>query len=80
MKKKTKRVERQTLQELRQTLGRTQVEIAEELRLRQSDVSIFENREDMLISSLRRYVHALGGRLEAEVVVGAKRYPVELPG
>lgn len=53
-----------TLQELRKSLGISQTTVAEVLELSQGDVSKFERREDTYISTLRRYIEALGGKLE----------------
>jgi transcriptional regulator with XRE-family HTH domain len=57
-------VEEMTLQELRKALDRSQENTAEALGLKQAAVSRLENRDDMRISTLREYVHALGGELE----------------
>jgi hypothetical protein len=38
-----------------------------------SEISKIENREDWLLSTLRRYVEALGGELEVVAVLGDKR-------
>ena len=56
--------EEMTLQELRKALDRSQETTAEALGLKQAAVSRLENRDDMRISTLREYVHALGGELE----------------
>ena len=56
--------EEMTLQELRKALDRSQETTAETLGLKQAAVSRLENRDDMRISTLRDYVHALGGELE----------------
>jgi len=56
--------EEMTLQELRRALEQSQEATAEVLGLKQAAVSRLENRDDMRISTLRQYVHALGGELE----------------
>ncbi len=56
--------EEMTLQELRKARDRSQETTAESLGLKQAAVSRLENRDDMLVSTLRQYVHALGGELE----------------
>ena len=56
--------EEMTLQELRRARDRSQEVTAEALGLKQAAVSRLENRGDMRISTLREYVHALGGDLE----------------
>lgn len=57
-------VEEMTLQQLRKARDRSQETTAEALGLKQAAVSRMENRDDMRISTLRQYVHALGGELE----------------
>jgi transcriptional regulator with XRE-family HTH domain len=64
------------LQELRQQRGLTQQQLAERLELQQAAVSKMENQDDIHISTLRRIVAAMGGRLklvaafpDAEVVI-----------
>lgn len=56
--------EEMTIQALRKELGLTQETLAEQLDVRQANVSELEKRSDMLISTLRDYVEALGGELE----------------
>lgn len=51
------------LAELRETLGVTQNDLAERLSVAQSSVSRLESRNDMLVSTLRDAVAALGGEL-----------------
>ncbi|MDZ7736290.1 MAG: XRE family transcriptional regulator [Gammaproteobacteria bacterium] len=53
-----------TLKDLRQAMQRTQEEMALALDIGQDSVSRLEKRSDMLLSTLRRYVEAMGGRLE----------------
>ena len=55
------------LQQLREALSMTQVELAELLEIRQASVSDIEKRTDLKISTLNRYVEALGGKLHLEV-------------
>lgn len=52
------------LQELRQARALSQQELAEVLGLTQATVSKLERRTDMYLSSLRRFVEAMGGELE----------------
>jgi DNA-binding XRE family transcriptional regulator len=62
------------LADLRREAGLTQVEAADAADMTQSHLSRFERGEgDRLISSLRRYVEALGGQLEVVAVLGNKR-------
>jgi DNA-binding transcriptional regulator YiaG len=52
-----------TLPALRRRTGFNQVELAKQLGITQAQVSNFERQEDMLLSTLRRYIEALGGEL-----------------
>jgi hypothetical protein len=60
------------LQELRKFSGKTQVEVAAALKTTQGQVSLAESREDHLLSTLRRYVEALGGELDVVARFGDK--------
>ena len=51
------------LAEIRRAIGLTQIELAETLELGQGNVSKIERQADMYLSTLRRYVEALGGTL-----------------
>jgi predicted transcriptional regulator len=57
------------LGELRQKLGITQIEMAERMEAAQPYLSKIENSEDFYLSTLKRYIRALGGRLEIHAVV-----------
>lgn len=52
------------LAELREARRLTQEELAGMLGNRQAAVSKVERRADMYVSTLRRYIEALGGKLE----------------
>ena len=52
------------LQELRERMHISQVAVADKLKVRQPTISKIERREDMKLSTLRRYVRALGGELQ----------------
>ncbi|MCE7982036.1 MAG: helix-turn-helix domain-containing protein [Caldilinea sp. CFX5] len=60
-------IEYLTLQELRKAAGLTQAEVSQELGVPQSNVSRLEKGADMLLSTLRQYVEALGGKLNLTV-------------
>jgi len=60
-----------SLRELRSYTGRTQVEAAAENEMTQSELSRLERRDDFLLSTLRRYVDSLGGKLEVRVMLGS---------
>ncbi|MCU1721622.1 helix-turn-helix domain-containing protein [Pseudomonas sp. 5P_5.1_Bac1] len=68
-----------TLQALRRQLEVTQESLAERMAMGQANVSKVEKRSDMLISTLRGYVEALGGTLEL-VACMPGRGPVKLQG
>jgi DNA-binding XRE family transcriptional regulator len=55
--------EEMSLRELRKAHKLTQVRIAKSLGIGQEQVSRLEQRSDLLLSTLRGYVEALGGRL-----------------
>lgn len=59
-----KMVAEMPLQELRQALELSQVQLAKTLQVNQAAVSKIENRTDMYISTLRGYIQAMGGDLE----------------
>ena len=52
------------LQELRQARTLSQNEMAKSLGIKQAAVSKLERRADMYLSTLRKFVEAMGGRLE----------------
>ena len=53
-----------SLKDLRQAAERTQTDLAQTLGVGQDTISRLEQRSDMLLSTLRRYVEAMGGKLE----------------
>lgn len=55
--------EEMTLQELRRARKITQVRMAKELGIGQDGVSKLEKRADLMISTLRKTVQAMGGNL-----------------
>jgi predicted transcriptional regulator len=61
------------LRALREAVGLTQGELAQRVDVTQSQLSKMERREDHRISTLRRYVEALGGNLEVCAVINGKR-------
>ena len=81
MEAETERLYREylTLQDLRKAKALTQTQLAETLGIRQSTVAQMEKRNDLLISTLRGYVEAMGGRLDL-VVAFPDRVPVHLGG
>ena len=71
--------EEMTLQQLRQARAMTQVKMAKSLGVAQKQISEIEKRTDMHISTLRRSVEALGGKLSL-VAEFPDRPPVVLSG
>jgi DNA-binding XRE family transcriptional regulator len=61
------------LRELREAAGKTQEELAEALKKAQSEISRLEGRSDYRLSTLQRYVAALGGELEVVASFGNRR-------
>jgi DNA-binding XRE family transcriptional regulator len=61
-------IERLGFGALRKARQQTQVELAKVLGLPQASVSDIENRSDLLLSTLGKYIHALGGELEIRAV------------
>jgi DNA-binding XRE family transcriptional regulator len=71
--------EEMTLRELRRARKITQQKIAKSLNIGQEGVSKIERRSDLLISTLRRTVEAMGGSLSL-VAEFPDRDPVVLSG
>ncbi len=71
--------EEMTLQELRRARAMTQVRLAKNLGVAQKQVSEIERRTDMHISTLRRSIEAMGGKLLL-VAEFPNRKPVVLSG
>jgi transcriptional regulator with XRE-family HTH domain len=71
--------EEMTLQELRRARKMTQVRMAQKLGIGQDGVSKLEKRADLMISTLRKTVEAMGGNLSL-VAEFPDREPVVLSG
>jgi predicted transcriptional regulator len=56
--------ETMTLEELRKARSLSQEEVADSLSVGQPAVAKLEKRTDMHVGNLRRYIEALGGKLE----------------
>jgi transcriptional regulator with XRE-family HTH domain len=56
------------LEELRDALRLTQQHLAQTLQVDQSAISKLERRTDMYVSTLERFIEAMGGRLEIRAV------------
>ena len=71
--------EEMSLRELRKALGQTQAKVAADLGVGQDTVSRYEQRSDMLLSTLREYIGKMGG----ELILTAQfpdRKPVRISG
>ena len=62
-----------TLRALRAKLGKTQGEVARKTAMSQPQLSRVEARHDHLISTLKKYVQALGGEIEVSAIVKGVR-------
>ena len=71
--------EEMTLRELRKARQLTQASVAAELGITQDGVSRLEQRSDLLLSTLRKAIEAMGGSLSL-VARFPDRPPVELSG
>ena len=67
------------LRELRQARNRTQVSMARRLGVKQVSISRLENRGDPRLSTLSKYIDAMGGRLHL-IVEFPEQAPVMLHG
>ena len=68
-----------TLRTLREAAGKTQVDVTGVSKMDQADISRLEGREsfdDCQVSTLRRYLSAIGGRLEIVAAFGDKKIVV----
>ena len=61
------------LRALRESAGKTQAELAELAKMAQSELSKVERRDDHMVSTLRRFIEGLGGKLEVSAVFGDTR-------
>jgi transcriptional regulator with XRE-family HTH domain len=61
-------LQRMALEELRSAKQLTQSDMAEMLDVPQSSISRIEQRTDMYLSTLREYIHAVGGELRIQAV------------
>ena len=65
VQKKLKQLRQEmALAEVRKAMSLTQVDLAGMLHIKQAAIARLENRTDMYISSLRKYIVALGGELD----------------
>ena len=71
--------EEKSLRDLRRAMARTQKRMADELGIGQDGISRLEKRSDLLISTLRGYIEAMGGKLRL-IAEFPKRPPIVLSG
>ena len=71
--------EEMTLRDLRKARKLTQVHLAKQLKITQDSVSRLEKRSDLLLSTLRKTIKAMGGNLSL-VAEFPDRAPVVLSG
>ena len=60
------------LRKLRELVGKTQADLGAKSGMNQSELSRMERRQDHMLSTLRRYVESLGGKLEILAVFDDK--------
>ena len=66
------------LGDLRRELGVTQEELASRMEASQSQLSKIENGEDYYLSTLRRYVEALGAEFEVCANIDGRRISISI--
>lgn len=57
------------LRQVREAAGLTQEEVAQRMGVTQASLSRLEHRPDVKLSNIRKYIEAIGGRLEVSVVM-----------
>jgi hypothetical protein len=67
-----------TIRELRAFAGKSQVEVAAAMGVAQAEVSRLENRADTKLSTIERYVRALGGEVDVIARFGDREMKVRL--
>lgn len=68
----------QSLAELRRARAYTQAQLAQELDVPQSQISRIEHQAELYVSTLARYLEAMGGHLELVGVFGNQRVRLAL--
>jgi DNA-binding XRE family transcriptional regulator len=69
--------DRQGYAAVRKARELTQVEVAERLGIDQASVSALENRSDLLLSTLAKYIRALGGEMQIQAVFPEATFNLE---
>ena len=57
-----------SLKELRESLGFTQQQIADKMQVSQSDISRIENRTNLKVATIKKYIKACGGEVEVNAI------------
>ncbi|MBX3388389.1 MAG: helix-turn-helix transcriptional regulator [Phycisphaeraceae bacterium] len=71
-------LESMPLAEIRKAIGMTQAELAEKLDNGQGNVSKLENSADMYLTTLRKYIEALGGELHLTATFsGGRKFEID---
>jgi len=68
-----------TLHQAREQRGVTQTELARALDVSQANVSRTERKQDLFLSTIRRYVEALGGELEVRAIFPDQTVTLSFP-
>ena len=55
------------LKQIRESLGLTQQQVADRMKVSQSDVSRIESRNNLILATLKKYIKACGGEVEVYV-------------
>jgi len=66
-----------TLRALRASVGKIQGDVARKMSMTQPQLSRVETRRNHLISTVRKYVRALGGQIEVIAVVDGERVALQ---
>ncbi|MHB1536433.1 MAG: helix-turn-helix domain-containing protein [Acidimicrobiales bacterium] len=67
-----------TLAQVRRAVGLTQVQLAETLSLGQGDISRIEQRANVQLSTLARFIEATGGRLRITAIYGGNEVALKI--
>lgn len=74
-------LESMALPEIRRAIGLTQIELAGKLEIGQGNISKLESAADMYLTTLRKYVEALGGELHLTAEFpGGRRFEIDNVG
>jgi len=78
VKKEVERLDRVTkIEQLRRARSLSQQQIAEQLGANQGALARFERQTDFYLSTIGRFVHAIGGRLKIVVQFDDSKEPIE---